>query len=499
AGMALRTSTTWSWEVDFPGTYTVRVNDGSVDCSAGTVIASGPVVMNTTVTTTIQDTDLLVQLNSIKVCFVPQGGGSTVVSSTKSVWRIEPQNVNTTYAKVNFNRGEIPTLALADIFKPTTAIKEIRFICPAGSTGVDTPACTQPVPSGTNLQPQGAGSVEVNTAYTLPTSSRVSTVAYDVRITLCDTSPTCAASAPPVFGTETAAPYAGSGGATIKVYFLQDKTAGNSIFVATTGNDTYPGTNRLQPKKTLSAAVAVASGGKAIYVVGGNYCSVGDIASCLPTAGALSLPAGTSIYGGFTSGWYRPDVATNRAVITAGSNASAHSIGVSVGAVNTPVFVEGLDVTARRATADLTGGYNTIGLRAVSGTSTLTLYKNKITAEGDIALSPGPNPGGSYGAVFNNFTAGGTVILDTNTIIAGQGWRGLSGGGGGATGAGGGTGGNGQGGIEGCVACCNDSTWHAPGGAGGTGGAGTSNRGGNGGSGGYQDDGGSGCGARGGC
>ena len=494
---APRTTTTWQWQTDFPGTYEVRINDATLDCTGGTLSshvpsATGTVAALTPTTITINAGDLNTNnINDVKICLMPSGGGGTPSIASRAIWRVQPKNMNAVYARVNWQKGDTITFDIdADMFEPIGVIRSLTFTCPAGSRGADV-ACT--LPSGVGA-PNAQG---IYTTYELPAAltTAVTTHAFDVAITLCDTAgaptPCTPAAVPPNWGTVT-----NDGTATLKYFVLQDKTAGNSIYVDNaTGADGNPGTVRSAPKRSLSSAAAAASGGKAIYVIGGTYCGNGT-PPCTATTGTLNVLSNTSVYGGFTSAWYRPDVVSNRANITAGSNDSLNSIGISLGAVNTSVWIEGISLTTQRAVPDLASGYHTVGLRATSGTSTLTLYKNSFVTQGDATLAGGPNPGGSYGVHVANVN---TVVMNSNTINAGRGWQGLSGGSGGQNGNPGGNAGNGNPGVEGCVACSNDSHANASGGGGGTGGLGAFNRGGNGGSGGWQDDGGSGCGNRGGC
>jgi hypothetical protein len=496
---APRDTTTWQWQTDFPGTYQVRINDGTLDCTGGSLSshapsATGTVAALTPTTITINASDLNTNnINDVKICLFPSGGPGTPSIASRAIWRVQPKNMNTVYARVHWNKGETITFDVdADMFEPIGVIKSLTFTCPAGSTGVDANnACT--LPSGVGA-PNAQG---IYTTYQIapPLTNNVTTLAFNVAIELCDIagvpSPCSPAAVAPSWGTAT-----NGGTSTLKYFVLQNKTAGESIYVDNaTGNDANPGTVRTAPKRSLSSAAAAATGGKAIYVIGGTYCGNGA-PPCSATTGTLNLLTGTSIYGGFTSAWYRPDVAANRATITAGSNDSANSIGISLGAVNTPVFVEGISLTTQRPVPDLTQGYNAVGLRATTGVSSLTVYKSQFITQGDNVGAGGPNPGGSYGVHISGVN---TVTLTSNTINAGQGWRGLSGGSGGQTGASGGNGGNGTGGIEGGVAESNDSHWLAPGGGGGAGGIAGFNGGGAGGTGGWQDDGGSGCGNRGGC
>jgi hypothetical protein len=324
-------------------------------------------------------------------------------------------------------------------------------------------------------------------------NNKITTLAYNVTITMCDTGGACPA-AGPTFNTSGTATNTST--VTVTLYIVKDKTHGNSIYLDPSGVDTDDGLIRQTglggghgPRRSLGAAAAAAGTNKAIYIKTGSYCATGAPA-CASTTGTATIQSGTSVYGGYNANWYRPNASLNQASITAGSDASADSIGISIGAVNQAVWIEGLNLTTQRPTPTGVTGYNAIGIRATSGTSTLTLYRNTISTQGDILLAGGSNPGGSYGVYLSGVNRADVL---SNSITSGRGWQGSNGPGGGATGGsapGGGAGPQvGTGGAAGCTACCNDSHTHAAGGAGGTGGAGAANRGGNGGGGGWQDDG----------
>lgn len=474
-------STTWQWQVDFSGTYEIRINDASGNCTGGSLSTgsnnSGAVAALTPITSTILASDLAITLNDIKVCFTPAGGSAGSV--TQSVWRIQPLDINATYAKVYYNTGDVITVDVAnDILSPIGAIKSITFSSPAASRGADS--------NNSNTLPIGQGAPNAQGVYNTyqiqpPLTNSVTTLAFDVSITLCDTTGCAAAAVPPTFSTNN-----NGGTATHKFFILKDKTLGNSVFAdSARANDVGDGLSWANAKRTLSAAMSAASGGKTVYVMSGSYCGNGA-PPCSASTGTLSVPSGTSVFGSFTSAFYRPDVSANQATVTAGSDANAESVGMQIAAVNVPVSIEGLNITAQRATPDLSTGYNTIGIKATSGTSTLTLYKNTVTAQGDITLLGDPSPGGSYGVYLSSLNA---VTLDSNNITAGRGWRGANGGLGGANGSPGVQGSAGAGGAAGCSICANDSTSHASGGTGGNGGLGAFNRGGNGGAGGWQTNG----------
>ncbi len=494
-----RITTTWQWQADFPGTYEIRIGatisgTGTASdpfvCTGGTVSGAadgtGTVAALTPTTVTLRAQDMAINTNDVKVCFTPSGGGS-VSTATQAVWRLEPYNMNSTYAKVNHATGSTITIDVAaDLFANINGIKTISFSC-MGNDVDSNNGCTPPAGQGT------ANAQGIYPTYQVapPLTNRVTTLGFNVTITLCAAMPPsgtgCAATAAPTFATN-----APDGTATIRLFILQDPAAGNSIFVdGGIGVDSNPGTDRTAPKKTIRSAMGVAAG-KAVYVVGGNYCENGTgAADCVGSLGVVTVPSGTSIYGGFaTSTWYRPNFSvgsgSNIAVIDSGSNASATSVGMSLGAVNTTVNIEGITLNAQAATPDLASGYNTIGLRATSGTGTLNIYKSRINAGGaPVGAGAGPSPGGSYGLHIVGVSG---VDIRNSTITSDRGWPGLSGGAGGAAGNPGLQGNAGAGGAAGCSICGNGSTAHAAGGAGGNGGLGGTNRGGNGGAGGWQEN-----------
>ncbi len=583
SGSNPNTPTTWNWQVDFPGTYEIRVNDTVGDCTTGNIIVSSTAVAPLTpVLTSLAATNLpTMGTNTVKICFSPSGGGS-IAQASQVIWRVQPQNfaedngltlantgsatvlripdgkcadvrysagnyiqwnfdgvqrqiqscdgspggrddltlvaasalssapanvanivVNTNYTKSYHNKNGIVTIdTAADIFNPPSAIRTIVFTCVTDGAAADTAnaslgsdgaaACIQPTASGTALG-GGRPGPDVFPQYTIDTNAvlnnKITTLAYNVTITMCDTSGACPA-AGPTFNTSGTATNTST--VTVKLFIVKDKTYGTSIYVDPGGADTNTGLikqigigNNNGPKRSISSAAAVAGGGKTIYVKAGNYCGNGAPA-CATTTGTLTLPSNTSVFGGYSANWYRPNASLNMANITAGSDASADSIGISVGAVNAPVWIEGLNLTTQRSTPTVVQGYNTIGVRATSGTNTLTLYRNTIVSQGDVTLAGGSNPGGSYGVYISGVNR---LDMISNTVNSGRGWQGSNGPGGGATGGNAANASGGTAGFSGCLACCNDDTGHAGGGAGGNGGAGGANRGGNGGAGGYQNDG----------
>lgn len=338
------------------------------------------------------------------------------------------------------------------------------------------------------------GNVAVNTLYDIPIAptGRVTTIVYDVSITLCNTTAGCPASTAPTFSTNNP-----DGTATGRIYIVQDTTAGASIFVDMAAvDDSGTGLTCSSPKKYLRSGLALASSGME-YVAGGTYCEDGSDPVGPPAPAALtgarqqyhpgqaSMVVFNRVRG--TDQIFTPVTGSNIAVINWGFNDNATSVGMSLGSVNTTVNIEGITLNAQVAMQTVGMGYNTLGLRATAGSGVLSMYKNTIIAAGAPgAAGPGAYPGGLYGAHLSNVNK---VVLSSNTISAGRGWPGANGGTGGIAGAVGeipgadAVGGSCDGGcpIIGCGGC-------QQGGAGGTGGASPiSNSGGSGGRGGAED------------
>ncbi len=196
-----------------------------------------------------------------------------------------------------------------------------------------------------------------------------------------------------------------------------------AIFVATTGNDTWPGT-KTQPMMTVAAAVgkAVSTGKTQIYVSNGIY------------IGRVTLSNGVSIYGGYSAGagWARSDfyVATIRSTSVANGRMNA---------------LEGTNITSPTTVDRMTIETTSTSTTGVSNYAVycnhcdgLILSNNDITAGS--AGGGGSGSAGSTGASAVDGIAGNNGDCD-----AGYG----TGGGGGSSSCGKTGGGGGRGGTEG--------------------------------------------------
>lgn len=240
-----------------------------------------------------------------------------------------------------------------------------------------------------------------------------------------------------------------------------DGDASQAIFVATSGNDAWPGTMQ-QPMLTVTAALgkALADGKSQVYVSNGTY------------NGRVNLINGISLYGGYSAsnGWARS--AAYVAVLQSTTVSNGRMSAVEGVNITTPTVVDRFSI----ATASTNmAGISNYGVHC-SGCTALTLRNNTITpgnagpgsagssgASGanGVVGSPGLNgtcdgghgnggPGGSStcGRPGGNGGRGGTEG-DNNGIAGSTGQIGTPGGPGGGGGDPGGAGSPGQGGTNG--------------------------------------------------
>jgi hypothetical protein len=312
-----------------------------------------------------------------------------------------------------------------------------------------------------------------------------------------------------------------------------DGDINSAIFVATNGNDTFPGT-KTQPMLTISAAIgkAVSVGKTQIYVSNGVY------------VGRVTLSNGIDLYGGYSAanGWARSSsyISTIRSTTLVGGRMTAlEGIGISsattvdrfsiettstssTGASNYAVYCSGCtgltlknnNVSAGNAGPGAAGGVgggggdgsvgggggtgscdgSGWGPGGTAGTSPCsrtggaggrggTEGSNSGVAgsTGQIGTAGGPGGGGgdpgSTGGNGSNGTSGGTGSAGSGASggsISGGFWVSSTGGNGGTGGHGNGGGGAGGGGGQGCTFCDNG----AGNGGGGGGGAGCGGNGG---------------------
>jgi hypothetical protein len=164
---------------------------------------------------------------------------------------------------------------------------------------------------------------------------------------------------------------------TVQINVMEDRT--KAIFVSPLGNDSYAGTSRAEPVKTLSIAIGRAGslgGGADIYVVNGTY------------EESVSLISGTSIYGGFQSGtWLRDRVAYPTTVRGNSSGVAVTGSGVS------DVTLDGLDI--RTPLESNATGQSLYGV--------FLRQSHDVTISNDVVFAGagGPGSGGQFGNAGN--------------------------------------------------------------------------------------------------
>ena len=125
----------------------------------------------------------------------------------------------------------------------------------------------------------------------------------------------------------------------------------------------------------------------------------------------LTIPTGTSIYGGYTANWVRNHKASQTPVITS-------HLGFRFSAVDLNAWFSGFNVRA----GDSPGpGDSVSAVYAVGGSATLEVSDNSLSA-GDVAFGVSSAPGSSYGLLVALMEG---AVIERNTISAGWGGDGL--------------------------------------------------------------------------
>ena len=201
--------------------------------------------------------------------------------------------------------------------------------------------------------------------------------------------------------------------------------SGEAIFVdGGNGNDDGTG-SRDDPYATISGAINRVTGpDQDIYIM-----SRADGAA-YEESQIISPQSTISLYGGYGTEWFR-DVVSNRTRVNAPY--------VRIGAVSTDAWFSGFELTTTSADGP---GKDVFGVTAESGTATLYIEDNTITAGNAGSGGTGISPGSSYGIHLANLES---VILRRNTISAGDGGIGDTGSKGGGGKAATTNGGNGNG------------------------------------------------------
>lgn len=176
-----------------------------------------------------------------------------------------------------------------------------------------------------------------------------------------------------------------------------DGTSSSAIFVATTGNNSNPGT-RAQPKLTITNAIttAAAQGKTAIYISQGTYNE------------RVTLTNGISLYGGYSAAnnWAR---STSYIVTVSTSTVvSGRVIGISGTNITSTTVIDRVNVTT--GTNSSSGGSN-YGVYCNTCTG-LTIKNSSITSGNAAAGTAGTN--GSPGASGTNGSPGNAGSCDGN-------------------------------------------------------------------------------------
>ncbi|MCP5284837.1 MAG: hypothetical protein H6933_08060 [Burkholderiaceae bacterium] len=237
---------------------------------------------------------------------------------------------------------------------------------------------------------------------------------------------------------------ASSAGDRVMIHVLEDAAA--ALFVdAAAGSDSSGTGSMAAPYATVRHALAqVGSSQGDLYLRSGSGQTYDESGS------TLAMPSGTSLYGGYGSGWVRDADARKAEVRT-------NSLGVRYSAVNHDTWVSGLMV---RAAGSANAGDSVTGIRATgNGAARMTVAFNDVVA-GDVGPGTADSPASSYGVYVTSMAF---ADVHDNSITAGAGGIGSAG----TTGARGADGSNGSNGNR-------DSGRRAPGGSGGPGGNGGS-------------------------
>ncbi len=186
------------------------------------------------------------------------------------------------------------------------------------------------------------------------------------------------------------------------------------------------------PYASLNEALANIDSGDDLYVMSQSGYTL---------VNTFSVPAGTSIFGGYDQDWVR-DVESNKTSLTFTTNLEQPAVQFTD--VSEPTYFSGFSVYADGRSGN--AGNDVVALDVLAdpvSSSTLYIRNNSIQAS-DVATGTNSSPGSSYGLRVNGLSA---LRLFGNSIIAGRGGNGTAGTNG-AIGAGGNDAG-GQGGASG--------------------------------------------------
>jgi len=185
------------------------------------------------------------------------------------------------------------------------------------------------------------------------------------------------------------------------------------------GSDSAGNGSKGQPFASIAKAVCeLTSDQQDIYVKtranGGTYQEMFDPCAGEPARGIdkiLTIPAGTSLYGGYGENWVR-DVNTVSTLVTVTHH------GFQFGAVDLNTWFSGFDVVSEDSPSPKDSVF---AMRVMGGSANIYIEDNRLSA-GDVALGVAANPGSSYGLLVA-FLEG--AYIARNTIKAGMAGDGL--------------------------------------------------------------------------
>ncbi len=181
-----------------------------------------------------------------------------------------------------------------------------------------------------------------------------------------------------------------------------DGDASRAIFVATSGNDSNPGT-RTSPLRTVQAGIdAAASRRFGVYIAGGTY------------PGSITLSPGVSLYGGYNATTWSRSAST----VTTIQGDSPTAV---FGRVNEALELQRLTITSVNAT---TAGQSSYGVRIAGSGAQVTL--RRCTVRPGRGADGSPGTGGSVGAGGGN-ASGRTGGSSSCGATGGTGGAGVSG------------------------------------------------------------------------
>ena len=190
---------------------------------------------------------------------------------------------------------------------------------------------------------------------------------------------------------------------------------GEAVFVdGDNGSDTTGDGSRANPYASISYALAnLPAAGYDIYVRTMSvqqYLEFGATTSTTPDDISMTVPEGTSLYGGFSDNWVR-DVSGNRTPVWTGSR------GIHFTGINQDTWFSGFDLLAENYLS--WNETESFAISADSGTATLTIQNNTINS-----ADVNSGAGSSYGLRLANISV--VRILD-NYIASGNGANGADG------------------------------------------------------------------------